>query len=143
MKCFLLVYVLNYWVHFTEPACFIRTKLLNILLSPSFCQVVSENFTNTFWEIMSFQHKSQDSGFCFTYNRLGTAKSLVLLCSNFTSILRVPFSYKSFTHSLLRVHKSKGRTLFVIYVQPSKIKLDRLRNKKLNTFVCIYLLVSM
>ena len=29
-----------------------------------------------------------------------------------------------------KVHRSKGRALFIVYVEPSKIKLDRLRNKK-------------
>jgi hypothetical protein len=38
---------------------------------------------------------------------------------------------KSFVMMMLmyKVHKSKGRTLFVVYVKPSKNKLDCLSNK--------------
>ena len=34
-----------------------------------------------------------------------------------------------------KVHRSKGRTLLIVYAQPSKNKLDRLRNK----YICFHL----
>ncbi len=41
----------------------------------------------------------------------------------------------------IKVHKSKGRTLFVVYVYPSKNKLDNSRNK-INFFTIIYCFLS-
>ncbi len=41
----------------------------------------------------------------------------------------------------VKVHKTKGRTLFVVYVKPSKNKLDHLQNK-LHLFTCIYCFLS-
>jgi hypothetical protein len=49
--------------------------------------------------------------------------------------------FGAFLKTLSKVHKSKGRTLFVVYVKSSKNKLDRSSNK-IHLFTFIYCFLS-
>ncbi len=61
-----------------------------------------------------------------------------LWCKN-TVMLRMILLVNVSDLSITKVHKSKGRTLFVVYVNQSKNKLGRFRNKiHLFTFISLF-----